>query len=675
MRLSGGVSLQALPEFLSEALSLIPDKDLSQVESLLSLYFNSSTLGFCILDTEFRYLAVNAALATMNGLSPAEHVGRAIYQVLGPLADQIDPELRQLLTTGTPQLDIHVSGVLPNRSETGHWIRHFFPIQYRNGRVTRIAGIILEVTRQKQMEATVSHLSKGMKLQMDRMQMLLDVGSILAANWNVGQVFPKISARIRRVLRHEYAGFSVHDSSTGTLVRQAEDFPLGKGPTAEVLINASNSPGARSLEKRSAMIFSKEQMQAFDAEIARRFLAEGLRSLCCVPLLRPQGPLGVLVLGSTRSNAFHAEDLSLLSQVAGQLGIALENSRAAVEIEQLKKRLNEERKYLEEGSHSQGDFGEIIGESVALKKVLDQVATVALSDATVLILGETGTGKELIAHAIHRLSRRKDRNFVKVNCAAIPTGLLESELFGHEKGAFTGAVSQKVGRIELADGGTLFLDEVGEIPLELQPKLLRVLQDQEFERLGSTRTIRVQVRILAATNRDLARSVAEHLFRNDLFYRLNVFPICVPPLRERPEDIPLLVRHFVRKFARRMDRHIESIPKESMAVLTRWSWPGNVRELENLMERSVILSPGPALHVPIAELHTAVGGSHSPSDDSLSEAEREHIVRVLRETGGVLSGPSGAAQRLGLKRTTLQSKMSRLGITRQEYVGRPNKKS
>lgn len=647
---------------------LIPE-DPSPIELLLSASFNSSTLGFCTLDTEFRYRAVNEALARMNGLMPEEHLGRTVPHVLGDLADQIEPELRQVLETGQPRLDIDVTGVLPTKKETGHWIGHFFAITYSNGMVTRIGAIVLEVTQQKQMEAQVSHLNNDMKLQMDRLQMLLDVGGLLAANWNIAQVFPKVSARIRRVLRHEYAGFSLHDADRDMLVRQAEDFPLGKGLTNEVQISARNSPGARSLEARAPLIFSKEQMQACDAEIAQRFVDEGLQSLCCVPLLRPQGPLGVLVLGSTRPNAFQQEDLNLLNQVAAQLGIALENSRAASEIEQLKQRLNEERKYLEEESRTQGEFGEIIGESPALKKVLEQVATVADSDATVLILGETGTGKELIAHAIHRMSRRKDRNFVKVNCAAIPTGLLESELFGHEKGAFTGAVSQKMGRMELADGGTLFLDEVGEIPLELQPKLLRVLQDQEFERLGSTRTIRVSLRIIAATNRDLARSVVEHQFRNDLFYRLNVFPIHVPPLRERREDIPLLVRYFVKKFARRMNRHIESIPTESMAALKRWSWPGNVRELENLMERSVILSFGPALHIPISELQRVASDQDREADETLSGAEREHIVRVLHETRGVLSGANGAAQRLGLKRTTLQSKMRRLGITRQEYMG------
>ncbi len=310
-----------------------------------------------------------------------------------------------------------------------------------------------------------------------------------------------------------------------------------------------------------------------------------------------------------------------------------------------------------------------MGDSPALRQVLDQVVTVSPTEATVLILGETGTGKELVARALHRLSRRKDGPFIKVNCAAIPTGLLESELFGHEKGAFTGAISQKVGRVELAHGGTLFLDEVGEIPLELQPKLLRMLQDQEFERLGSNRTVKVNLRLVAATNRDLAKGMAAHEFRSDLFYRLSVFPIRIPPLRDRREDIPLLVRYFVLKFARRMNRNIETVPRETIKALADWPWPGNVRELENLMERSVILSEGNALRVPLSELKKENPSPLSEPDHSLDNAEREHILRVLRETGGALSGPDGAAHRLGLKRTTLQSKMQRLKITRRDYLG------
>jgi len=313
-----------------------------------------------------------------------------------------------------------------------------------------------------------------------------------------------------------------------------------------------------------------------------------------------------------------------------------------------------------------------VGESAALKRVLNEARTVAPSDATVLILGETGTGKELIARAIHRMSSRKNANFIKLNCAAIPTGLLESELFGHEKGAFTGAVSQKIGRLELADKGTLFLDEVGEVPLEMQPKLLRVLQDQEFERLGSTHTIRVNIRLIAATNRDLAQSIASRQFRSDLYYRLSVFPIRMPELRERRQDIPLLVRYFAQEFARRMKKQIETIPTETMNALVNWTWPGNVRELENIIERSVILSQGPILAVPLGEL--SLSTQDSLNNGTLESLQRETIVRVLRETGGVLSGPRGAAARLGLKRTTLQSRMQKLGISREEYENQQRNK-
>ena len=559
------------------------------------------------------------------------------------------------------------SGILPTRQEPGHWIVHYLPIQDETGAVSRIAAVVVEITNQRKLEESLQDVRGKLRRGTERLQMLLDVSSMLSSNWNLQQVFPQISARIRRVLLHEYAGFELQDAVTGLLVRQVDDFPLGKGLLSAIQVETHNSPGGRALEKRSSLIFSRDQMQGFEAEITKNLLAEGLQSLCCIPLFRPDRALGVLVLGSTRPDAFQPEDLTLLNQVAEQFATALENDRVALEIGALKERLSAERKYLDGELSTAGLFAEIVGESSALKQVLDQVAIVAASDATVLIQGETGTGKELIARAIHRLSRRKDNSFIKLNCAAIPTGLLESELFGHEKGAFTGAISQKVGRMELADGGTFFLDEVGEIPLELQPKLLRVLQDQEFERLGSNRTIKVNLRLVAATNRDLAKGMADHEFRSDLFYRLSVFPIRMPALRERREDIVPLVRHFVRKFALRMDRHVEAIPTETMKALTQWSWPGNVRELENLMERAVILSDGPTLRVPLSELVTHGAPIASLPDATLDNAEREHIIRVLRQTGGQISGPEGAARRLGLKRTTLQSKMQRLRITRKDY--------
>jgi len=646
-----------------------PAEPLIESEQLLTAYFSASKVGLCILDSDFRYLAINRTLAEMNGMPAEAHLSKSVREMLGDFAELIEPHLGQVLATRQPILNLEISSILPTRSEPGHWLEHYIPITNATGDITQIGVIAVEITEQKKLEESLRGVSEKLKEEKKRQQVLMEVSRVLAAKWDVRQVFPKISAYLRRVLRQEYAALAVHDEKSGQLVRQAMDFPLRKGPAVDTEINPARDPHGKALLERAPLIFSKDEMQGFPAGTTDHLLAEGLQALCCVPLFRPKGPLGVLVLGSTRADAFKTDDLTLLNQVAAQLAIAIENARTAREVEQLRSRLEHEKSFLAGEPRAHLHFEEIIGESPALKDVLDQVAIVAASDATVLVLGETGTGKGLIARAIHRTSRRKDRSFIALNCAAIPTGLLESELFGHEKGAFTGAVSQKIGRLELADKGTLFLDEIGEIPLELQPKLLRVLQDHEFERLGGTRTIKVDLRLIAATNRDLARSVAEKEFRSDLFYRLNVFPIRLPSLRERREDIPLLVRYFVRKFARGMDRGIETVPSETMNTLVNWHWPGNVRELENFIERSVILTDGTALRAPLADLQ-AESPNSGAAEHSLEGAEHEHIVRVLRETGGMISGPTGAARRLGLKRTTLQSKMQRLGITRQDCSGR-----
>ena len=645
-----------------------PAEALLASEQLLSAYFSASKVGLCILDSDSRYLAINRTLAEMNGIPAEAHLGKSVREMLGDFAELIKPQLGQVLATGQPILDLEISSILPTRSEPGHWLEHYVPIKDATGNVTQVGVIAIEITEQKKLEESLRSVSEKLTEEKKRQQVLMEVSRVLAAKWDVRQVFPKISAYLRRVLRQEYAALAVHDEKSGQLVRQATDFPLRKGSAANTEVSAAKDPGGKAVLERAPLIFNKGEMQEFPAGTTDHLLAEGLQALCCVPLLRPKGPLGVLVLGSTRPEAFKTDDLTLLNQVAAQLAITIENARAAREVEQLRSRLDHEKRFLEGEPRTLLHFEEIIGESGPLKQVLDQVSIVAASDATVLILGETGTGKGLVARAIHRTSKRRERNFVTLNCAAIPTGLLESELFGHEKGAFTGAVSQKVGRLELADKGTLFLDEIGEIPLELQPKLLRVLQDHEFERLGGTRTIKVDLRLIAATNRDMARSVVEKEFRSDLFYRLNVFPIRLPSLRERREDIPLLVKYFVRKFARAMDRGIETVPSETMNSLVNWDWPGNVRELENFIERSVILTEGTALRAPLAELR-----AESPtagSEHSLEGAERDHIIRVLVETRGMISGPMGAARRLGLKRTTLQSKMQRLGITRQDYSSR-----
>jgi formate hydrogenlyase transcriptional activator len=354
-----------------------------------------------------------------------------------------------------------------------------------------------------------------------------------------------------------------------------------------------------------------------------------------------------------------------VTQIAGLVAIVIENTLADGEIKALKEQLAREKLYLEEEIRSERGFEEVIGRSVAIRAVLRQIETVAPTDSTVLICGETGTGKELVARAIHERSARSSNAFVRLNCAAIPSGLLESELFGHERGAFTGAIMHRIGRFELANHGTAFLDEIGEIPLELQPKLLRVLQEREFERLGSTRTLKTDARLIAATNRDLEESVKERAFRADLYYRLNVFPIYVPPLRERSEDIPLLVRHFAQHYARRMNRAIDTIPSETMEALVHHQWPGNIRELQNLIERSVILSKGPVLQVPLSGLNSRNGASpNGAGRRTLEEAGRELILQTLEATGWRIGGPKGAAVMLGLNRTTLMFRMRKLGIQR-----------
>ncbi len=440
------------------------------------------------------------------------------------------------------------------------------------------------------------------------------------------------------------------------------DFPASKGLIQEGLwIPVEGTPHGRALTSGQPLFVTLQDIEQFD--LTPRIRAEGLKSGCFLPLISHGRPLGTLVVASLQAETFPQKDADLLQHVANQIAIAVENALSYRQVVDRANKLSEEKLYLQDEIRTEYNFEEIIGESPALKKVLEQIQTVAPTDSTILILGETGTGKELIARAIHNLSTRRERTLVKVNCAAIPTGLLESELFGHEKGAFTGAIAQRVGRFELAHRGTIFLDEVGDIAIELQPKLLRVLQEQEFERLGSARTIRVDVRLVAATNADLAQKVAQNQFRSDLYYRLNVFPVTVPPLRERREDIPLLVRYFAQKYARRMKRQIDTVPARAMTALTEYHWPGNVRELENFIERAVILSPGADLHVPLSELKPLTGNSTNGAK-TLEGIEREHILKILRQTNWIVGGRSGAATQLGMRRSTLQSRMKKLGIAR-----------
>jgi formate hydrogenlyase transcriptional activator len=517
----------------------------------------------------------------------------------------------------------------------------------------------------------------------DRLQVLLEINNVLITSREVPELFRGIVKTLERVIHHDYTSLALLDSQTGLLKVHALDFPGSQSfIKQEITVPRDTSPSGQAIASGQPFLARGADIDRYQNEIIRSLRTSGVQTMCCVPLITHGQAFGTLNVASRRNDAFSPQDVELLQQVAAQIAIAVENALAFKEIEALKNKLAEEKLYLEEEIRSEFNFEEIIGESPALKRALAQVELAAPAGTTVLLLGETGTGKELFARAIHNLSPRRDRTFVKVNCAAIPSGLLESELFGHERGAFTGAINQKIGRFELADRGTLFLDEVGDLPLELQPKLLRVLQEQEFERLGGNRTQRVDVRVVAATNQDLAKRVSERAFRSDLYYRLNVFPIQVPALRERAEDLPLLVRYFVQRFSRQLNKGVEYIPADAMDALTQYSWPGNVRELENLIERAVLLSPGKELRIPFAELKStalaaSAGGDSSSSLTSvtsstsssspistLEEAERQHILRALKQTQWRIAGPKGAAVLLDIKRTTLQARMRKLGIRR-----------
>jgi formate hydrogenlyase transcriptional activator len=498
----------------------------------------------------------------------------------------------------------------------------------------------------------------------ERLQLLLEINNSVVANLELRDVLRTVAATLRRVMQCDAAGVALPDEESKQLRVHALDFPDSKGFIhEETLIPIAGSLPGWTFRTGKPLAGNLRDFPQFTLHTDPP-LAEGFQSTCQLPLVSHNRVLGVLGLGSLREDSFSPEDVAFLIQVANQVAIAVANALAYGKIAALKDQLAHEKLYLEEEIRSELHFADIVGRSPALRQVLQQVETVAPTDATVLISGETGSGKELIARAIHQRSPRQPQAFVTLNCAAIPTGLLESELFGHEKGAFTGAIAQRIGRFELAHQGTVFLDEIGELPLEVQPKLLRVLQEREFERLGSPRTRHTDARLIAATNRELAALVAASAFRADLFYRVNVFPIHVPPLRERPEDIPLLVRHFAQQFARRLHKTIATIPSDTMQALLRYPWPGNIRELQNVIERAVILSPGSVLQVSLNDLNQRNLPTHPTPHDTLEEAERKHILAVLAETNWVLGGPHGAAMRLGMKRSTLQFRMRKLGIAR-----------
>jgi formate hydrogenlyase transcriptional activator len=505
-----------------------------------------------------------------------------------------------------------------------------------------------------------------------RSQLLLEINNAVTSHLDLEQLVRSISGTLRDVIPHEMAGIALYEPEMNHLreysnVSYKDRHAFKVGDTIPI----EGTPAGHVFTTGEPMLIKRPDLTRFPADRNSQLPAEESPKSACLTLLVSHGrKLGIAGVASTEEEKFTEADLELFTQITNQIAIAVENALAYREIETLKNTLASEKLYLEEEIKSEFNFAEIVGQSAALKKILRQVETVAPTDSAVLLFGETGTGKELIARAIHDLSRRRERTLVKLNCAAIPTGLLESELFGHEKGAFTGAIAQRIGRFELAHKGTLLLDEIGEIPLELQPKLLRVLQEHEFERLGSSRTIKTDARLIAATNCDLPQMVAEKKFRSDLFYRLNVFPINIPPLRDRVDDIPLLAGYFTQKHALRMNKRIRTIDKQTIDALSAYRWPGNVRELENFIERAVILTTGSELQAPLAELAVSSNGDKvaqpavagGPAPVSLADAERAHIEEILRQTRGVIGGKGGAAELLGLPISTLRNRMKKLGL-------------
>ncbi len=497
----------------------------------------------------------------------------------------------------------------------------------------------------------------------DRCRLLRSISDTVVRNLDLSQLFTAISVALRTLIRHDYASLSLPELNHDDLRIYAVDFPEGKGLLHVDQLNPiEGSLAGRALTVKKPVMVARLRYSQFPVDSSSKWEAEGLKSACAIPLVSNSSTVGVITVGRAQEGAFNMSDVTMLQELSSSIAIAVQNALAFREISLLKDQLAEHRDYLEREIRAEFNFNEIKGESAALKEVLQAVSTVAPTDVPVLILGETGTGKELIARAIHQRSQRAQYPMVKINCAAIPAALIESELFGFEKGAFTGAMTSKKGRLELANKGTIFLDEIGELPIESQSKLLRVLQEHEFERLGGTRTLHADIRVIAATNRDLRQMMDDKQFRSDLYYRLRVFPITVPPLRERRDDVPILVRFFTEKYARRMGRKITNISETAMKALCAWHWPGNIREMENFIERAVILSRGEVLDVPVAELKEPTN-TNLERTDTLEATEREYILQILKDAGGVIAGPRGAAAKLGLKRSTLQGKMRKLGIS------------
>ncbi len=604
-----------------------------------------------MLDREGRVQSWNEGAARIKGFRPDEIIGQHFSKFYP--SEEID--------AGKPEEHLKFAAENGRFEEEGWRIRKdgsrfwadviITPLHDKGGNITGFTKITRDITEGKRA----------------REAFLLEMANTLLSHLDFRQLLSAIGACLRQLGKFDFAELALYDARAKMMrVFVLDDSSSVAHENEGVLVPLERSPAGFVANSRKSFLMRGQPNENLPFEFPARLARDAVRSACWIPLTGRDGFLGTLDIFSRRSGAIGEDDLGVFTQVAGQIAVALDNALAFRRISEMKDRLAEEKLYLEDELRTEFNFEEVVGESRALKRVLKQIETVASTDSTVLILGETGTGKELLARAVHDLSSRRAETFVRVNCASIPAGLLESELFGHEKGAFTGAIAQRIGRFELADRGTLFLDEVGDIPLEIQPKLLRALQEKEFERLGSTRTLTSDVRIVAATNRDLGKMVTAGQLRRDLYYRLNVFPITVPPLRERREDIPLLVQYFKTRFASRMKKNIESVSPETMRALCNYSWPGNIRELEHFIERAVILTRGPILQAPPIEPPPADEASPLTSS-SLEDVEREHILRVLRETNGKIGGPGGAAERLGMNRTTLNSRMQKLKISRKSF--------
>jgi formate hydrogenlyase transcriptional activator len=605
-------------------------------------------------------------------------VGKAIDQQQPVLIPDARAELLKFpeLTSRVPDLALHSAYAFPVSTPRRHLGALVFGA--KGGQftpedvelMTSVSSHVAAALESAMATDEAAHYQRQLSDERDRLRLLLEINNHVVTKLDIDELFRSASISIRKYFGNDFTGLWLLDKNARQLECAVLDFPGGKGLLANIPVPEVTTENFQRMQARRPELWSAEDISRLPEAVVATLKAESIVCMAMTPLATANGPLGVITLGSKKANSFDQEDLDLLSQISAQIGLAVDNAIAYDRLTASKKRLEDERLYLESEMRSEYNFEDIVGKSGALKKVLEQIAIVAPTDSTVLLLGETGTGKELIARAIHSNSPRKERTFVRLNCAAIPSGLVESELFGHERGAFTGALMQKRGRFELADRGTLFLDEIGDISLELQPKLLRALQEQEFERLGSTKTIHVDVRLVVATHRNLSTMIRNRQFREDLFYRLNVFPLEIPPLRERREDIPLLVHYFVSRLSARMRKKIRSIPKSAMEALTNADWPGNVRELENFVERCVILSPGDDLIVPVAEFKRSSPTQIAFSGSAFHEAERQAIIDSLNAASGKIAGPGGAAERLGLKRTTLLNKMKRLNVRRSDYLPR-----